>query len=175
MLNTFTCVVLPVAAIIRKHKERNHSWNHDDGRVIGSLQRYIAETSTEVDMEIVTESPLDPGKLFETLWKNKAGSVIFHYAVVKSRTGEKQSSGIRFERNGDMESELKEIAGEMRNRWNLDDVLLVRRIGELHVGDLISLVAVSSPASNDAFEACRYGLARLRKMESLKKTELYLD
>ena len=126
-------------------------------------------------MVFVTESPLDPGKLFEMLRKDNAGSALFHYAVVKSNAGDKQSSGIRFERNGDLESELTEIESDVKNRWNIEDVLLVRRIGTLHVGDLISLVAVSSPASNDAFEACQYGLARIRKMSSLKKTELYLD
>jgi molybdopterin synthase catalytic subunit len=95
--------------------------------------------------------------------------------VVKSQAGDKASSGILFERAGDMEAELTGIAADVRGRWNVDDVLLVRRIGTLKVGDVISLVAVSSPASNDAFEACRFGLERLKKMVSLKKTELFRD
>lgn len=126
-------------------------------------------------MNIVTEKPLDTGCLFEMLRKQNSGSVIFHWAAVKSQAGEKKSSGIRFERNGDMEAELSEIEDDIRNRWQIDDVLLARRIGLLKVGDLISLVAVSSLTSNDAFEACRYGLARIRKMVSLKKTELFGD
>lgn len=126
-------------------------------------------------MNIVTEHPLDTGKLFEALRKQNSGSVIFHYAIVKSQTGEKQSSGIRFERSGDMESELAEIETDIENRWNINDILLVRRIGLLQVGDLISLVAVSSPASRDAFDACQYGLSRIRKMSSLKKIELFPD
>ena len=124
-------------------------------------------------MELVTDTPLDPGKLFERIHKNGSGSVLFHYAVVKEAVGDRACSGIRFERNGDMEAELAGIAAEVRNRWHVDDVLLVRRIGTLKVGDVISLVAVSSPASNDAFEACRFGLERLKKMVCLKKTELY--
>jgi len=126
-------------------------------------------------MVIVTENQLDPGKLFGMLRKENTGSAIFHYAVVKDKAGEKQTSGILFERNGDMESELKEIETDIRNYRDIDDILLVRRIGSLQVGDLISLVAVSSQASIDAFEACQYGLARIRKMSSLKKTELYSD
>jgi molybdopterin synthase catalytic subunit len=51
---------------------------------------------------------------------------------------------------------------------------LVRRIGILDIGDIISLIAVSSPVSNDAFEACRYGLEKFKKMSSLKKTERFL-
>ena len=59
-------------------------------------------------------------------------------------------------------------------RWKIEDVLLVRRIGMLDIGDIISLIAVSSPDSNDAFEACRYGLGRFKKMMTLKKTERFL-
>jgi molybdopterin synthase catalytic subunit len=126
-------------------------------------------------MNIITERPLNTNNLFKKLRKQNSGSVIFHYAVVKSQAGEKNSSGIRFARSGDMESEMSEIEADIRNRWSIDDILLVRRIGLLQVGDLISLVAVSSAASKDAFEACQYGLARIRKMSSLKKTELFLN
>lgn len=126
-------------------------------------------------MNIITEAALEPGKLFEKLQKQTSGSVILHYAVVKSQAGEKPTSGIRFESGGDMESEMSEIESDIRKRWNVDDVLLVRRLGLLRVGDLISLVAVSAEASNNAFEACQYGLGCIRKMASIKKTELFLD
>jgi molybdopterin synthase catalytic subunit len=92
--------------------------------------------------------------------------------VVKNQAGDKLSTGILFERNGDMEAELAEISADIKGRWNVDDVLLVRRIGTLKIGDVISLIAVSSPASNDAFKACRFGLERLKKMVSLRKTEM---
>ena len=123
-------------------------------------------------MVMVTEEPLDPGKLFDELRKHGSGSVLFHYAVVKSQAGDSVSSGILFERNGDIEAELAEISSDVKSRWHIDDIVLVRRIGMLKIGDVISLVAVSAAASEDAFEACRYGLSRIRKMVSLKKTEM---
>jgi len=43
--------------------------------------------------------------------RNGSGSVLFHYAVVKSQAGDKASSGILFEQGGDVEAELAEIAG----------------------------------------------------------------
>ena len=129
----------------------------------------------EVNMNIVMETELVPGSLFEKLRKTNSGSVIFHDAVVKSQAGERPSSGIRFERGGDMEAEMSAIEADIRGRWPVDDILLVRRLGYLRVGDLISLVAVSAGASSAAFEACQYGLACIRKMASIKKTELFLD
>ena len=126
-------------------------------------------------MIIVTTEPVDTAAMFEKIRKSASGSVLLHYAVVKSQAGEKTSEGIRFERAGDMEAELSSIEADIRGRWSTEDVVLARRIGTLNVGDIISLVAVSSPASNDTFEACRHGLERLKKMKTLKKTEQFLD
>ena len=125
-------------------------------------------------MEYTTELPISPEDMFNKMQKGKSGSVLFHYAVVRMHTEDKVTTGIHFERSGDAESEIAAIAAEIRNQWDLDDILLVRRVGTLKVGDIISLVAVSSPRSKDAFEACQYGVERLKKMTSLKKRELFL-
>ena len=126
-------------------------------------------------MIIVTKDPVDTATMFEKIQKSEAGSILLHYAVVKSQTGDRVSAGIHFVKAGDIEVELHAIAEDIKQRWNIEDVLLVRRIGILDVGDIISLIAVSSPVSNDAFEACRYGLEKFKKMTTLKKTERFLS
>lgn len=132
----------------------------------------IGQGPVEVKMVMITQAPLDPGKLFDELCKQGSGSVLFHYALVKGRIGGTLSSGILFERIGDMEAELSEICSDVKSRWHIDDMVLVRRIGMLKIGEVISLIAVSAEASSDAFEACRYGMNRMKKMTSLKKTEI---
>lgn len=126
-------------------------------------------------MIIVTENPIDAVKMFELLDKKNSGSALFHYAVVKNLAGDRPSSGILFEKNGDMDGELSRIESEIRKSRDINDILLVRRTGLLHVGDIISLVAVSSTASADAFAACSNGLDMIRQMKTVKKTELYTD
>lgn len=123
-------------------------------------------------MEIVAESPIDPGRVFLQIRRQGSGSILFHYAVVKGEAGGRVCTGILFERKGDMEAELAAITASIKERWNVDDVLLIRRLGMLKIGDVISLVAVSSPASSDAFEACRFGLERIKKMSTIGKTEM---
>ncbi len=125
-------------------------------------------------MVIVTKNPISPEAIYERIRKSQAGSVLLHYAVVKNQAGDRKSAGIHFEKAGNMEAELSAISEEMQQRWKIEDVLLVRRIGTLNVGEIISLVAVSSPSSNDAFDACRHGLERLKKMTTLRKMERFL-
>ncbi|MHB8841370.1 MAG: molybdenum cofactor biosynthesis protein MoaE [Candidatus Aquicultor sp.] len=126
-------------------------------------------------MELITEEPIIPEEMFTKIETVGSGSLLFHYAVVKGLAEDKPTEGIRFFNGGGADVELALIVKDMRNQWNIDDVLLVRRLGTLTVGDIISLVGVSATRSNDAFEACLFGLERLKNMASINKRELYLE
>jgi molybdopterin synthase catalytic subunit len=103
----------------------------------------------ELDMIIVTKNPVDPNASYERIRKSDGGSVLLHYAVVKSQAGDRISAGIHFEKTGDMEEEFAEISADIKQRWAVEDILLLRRIGTLDIGDIISVVAVSSSSSED--------------------------
>ena len=125
-------------------------------------------------MVLVTHEPINPAATYFLLGKEQAGSIVFHYATVKEQNShDKVTVGIEYRTEGDSEGELEEIAAELTKKWNLEDVLLIRRIGRLGIGDIISLVAASSPNSEDAFASCRHGIARMKKMASIRKNEIY--
>lgn len=127
-------------------------------------------------MVSLVENPIDPALAYSSICSAFSGSVVFHYAVVKKQAAsDKSTTSIEFKAQGNTLAELEEIAGELERGWNLEDVLLIRRTGCLDVGEIISLVAASSPNSEDAFEACRFGISRLKKMSTITKTEKYAD
>jgi molybdopterin synthase catalytic subunit len=105
--------------------------------------------------------------------KGSAGSVVFHYAVVKPQSGLGGTTCyIDFAVNGDAKAELQTIADKLAANFTVEDILMIRRTGRLGLGEVISLVAVSSPHSEDAFEACKLGISRLRKMKTITKNEV---
>ena len=125
-------------------------------------------------MVMVTEHPINPATAFGLVSTENSGSAVFHYAVVKENTGrERATTCIDYRHNGDVDAELEIIAADLKDKWFLDDVLLVRRTGRLEVGEIISLVAASSPNSADAFEACKYGISRMKGMITIKKNEVF--
>jgi molybdopterin synthase catalytic subunit len=125
-------------------------------------------------MEICSSSPIDPAEIYDTLVKNGAGSVLLHYAVVKPVAGAAGTTvSIDYCSIGDSEAELRGIAREMVADYNLEDVIIVRRTGRLSLGDIISLVAASAASSEDAFNACRQGLTRLKAMKTIVKEESF--
>ena len=125
-------------------------------------------------MVIISPEPIDPAKMYDLLASSGAGSLVFHYAVVKAMAGAGGGTTryIDYATSGDTEVELNEIAGSLTAEFAIVDVMLIRRTGRLCLGDIISLVAASSPNSEDAFEACKLGICRLKKMKTIIKSEV---
>jgi molybdopterin synthase catalytic subunit len=124
----------------------------------------------------LVESAIDPASVYNTICSAFSGSVVFHYAVVKRQAGSgKSTTSIEYKAQADTLQELETIAGELERSWKLEDVLLIRRTGCLNVGEIISLVAASSPNSEDAFDACKQGISRLKKMSTIRKVEKFAE
>jgi len=122
----------------------------------------------------VTREPIDPAAAYGRIASESAGSVVFHYAVVKAQNGAGGvTSCIEYQAAAGAEVELAAIAAELQEKWQIEDLLLIRRVGCLGIGDIISLVAASSPNSEDAFAACRHGISRMKKMTTINKQELF--
>ena len=124
-------------------------------------------------MVLVTAEPIDPAKAYDMIKTEGTGSVLLHYAVVKPLAGEGGTTCyIDFTANNDTEAELQEVADRLCSEHTVTDILLMRRIGRLGLGEVISLVAVSSPNSEDAFKACKKGLGCIRKIKNIIKKEV---
>lgn len=122
----------------------------------------------------LVDTAIDPADVYNSICSAFSGSVVFHYAVVKKQAGSgKSTTFIEYSANGDTLGELEGIAVELERSCKLEDVLLIRRTGTLNVGDIISLVAASSPNSDDAFAACKCGISRLKKMATITKSEKF--
>jgi molybdopterin synthase catalytic subunit len=72
---------------------------------------------------------------------------------------------------GMTERQLEAIAREALNCWELVDLLVLHRYGELTPGDPIVLVAVWSAHRAEAFAACRYLIEELKSRAPFWKRE----
>jgi len=120
-------------------------------------------------MVITTAEPIDPREVYERIGSNNSCSVVIRCAVVREIAADRITQEIEVHRAGDVEAELKSIADDMRSRWRLEDALIIRRLGVLRAGDVMSLVAAIAPRREQAFHACRYGVENLKNMRSTSK------
>ena len=124
----------------------------------------------------VTREPLVPARVCGELpVPAGSGSILVHFAVVKAEAGDRATAGIHFEPENDIEAEMAAIEVELRSRWKLDVVLLVRRMGRLAVGEVISVAAVAAAGREEAFDACHQAISMFKKMKAVRKQELFVD
>ena len=70
---------------------------------------------------------------------------------------------------------LAELEDEARRRWPVIELALVHRVGDLDLGEVSVVVAVSCPHRQQAFEACRWLIDTLKEVVPIWKKEIWAD
>lgn len=73
---------------------------------------------------------------------------------------------------GMTEKSLEAIELQAKQRWDIVDILVIHRIGDLQPSDQIVLVAVSSAHRKEAFMACEFVMDYLKTEAPFWKKEL---
>jgi molybdopterin synthase catalytic subunit len=73
---------------------------------------------------------------------------------------------------GMTEKALEAIVEQAKARWDLYDVLVIHRVGELRPTDQIVLVAVTSAHRGEAFAACEFVMDYLKTQAPFWKKEM---
>ena len=88
---------------------------------------------------------------------NDVGGIVSFIGVVRAGEGADRVSAMTLEHYPGMtERELERIEAEARQRWPLEDCLVIHRHGRLEPGDQIVLVITASAHRQAAFEACQF-------------------
>lgn len=87
--------------------------------------------------------------------KAAAGAIVTFLGMVRDFNSDTLVHAMRLEHYPGMtEKVLQGIEKDARRRWNLQEVLIIHRIGQLLPGEQIVLVATISAHRRDAFAAC---------------------
>jgi len=107
--------------------------------------------------------------------RGDAGAVASFVGRVRSANGNDAPSSVSRmtleHYPGMTEKSLAEIVEQAGGRWQLIDVTVIHRVGELMPGDNIVLVAVASAHRGDAFAACAFIMDYLKTRAPFWKKE----
>ncbi len=70
---------------------------------------------------------------------------------------------------------MAQIGDEIRERWGIEHVAIVHRVGSLAVGETSVVISVASAHRDAAFDACRYAIERIKEIVPIWKKEHYAD
>ncbi|MET3210690.1 UNVERIFIED_CONTAM: molybdopterin synthase catalytic subunit [Paenibacillus sp. PvR008] len=125
--------------------------------------------------EIVTE-PILPQVYADYVLRPEAGAVTVFTGHVREWTQGVRTLYLAYEAYVPMaKKKLAEIGHEIEQKWEGTRVAIAHRIGELQIGDIAVVIAVSSPHRSDAYEANEYAIERIKEMVPIWKQEIWED
>jgi molybdopterin synthase catalytic subunit len=124
----------------------------------------------------LTHSPIDYTALTDHVRSNQAGAVVLFLGTVREMTGDRKTVALDYEAFPQMATaKLSELLDEARSRWPVVNAAIAHRLGRLELGDVSVAVAVSTPHREQAFEAGKYLVDRLKVIVPIWKKENWAD
>ena len=118
-----------------------------------------------VNMVQLTHASIDYTALTESVRSSAAGAVVLFLGTVREMTDGRQTMALDYEAFSQMaEVKLEELLVEARSKWPIVDAAIAHRLGRLELGDVSVAVAVSTPHREQAFEAGKYLIDRLKEV-----------
>ena len=121
----------------------------------------------------VQEAEFDQNAVYHWLSEqNSVGAAVIFVGKVRELNLGDDVSSLYLEHYPAMtEKALKEIVAEAKQRWEIQRVAVIHRVGLLHTGDEIVLVGVSSAHRGDAYHANEFIMDYLKSKAPFWKKE----
>ncbi len=124
----------------------------------------------------ITDKPISPELVVNKVKASSSGCVLAYIGLIREYSRGKPVLSVEYEDSKGMaENRLREVASEVRQKWQLNNIAIIHRIGKLKVGDINIVVAVASAHRQEGFTACQYVIDQFKQRRPTRKTETYQD
>ena len=107
-----------------------------------------------------------------TAGNSEIGGLASFVGLVRDYAGDEKISSMTLEHYPGMtEKQLSRLEAEARERWDLQDVLIIHRYGTLNPGDRIVLVVTASAHREASLESCQFLIDWLKTKAPFWKLE----
>ena len=127
--------------------------------------RLVAVRESELSVDEVRAAVADPA----------AGGIALFAGAVRDSDLDRGVTGLSYSAHPSAADELRRVAEETAEKFPVLGVAAVHRVGDLAVGDLAVVVAVSCPHRAEAFGACRELVDMLKASVPIWKHQRFTD
>ncbi len=110
-----------------------------------NVVRLIAVRDSELSVDEVRAAVADP----------RAGGLALFAGAVRDNDHDRDVAALSYSAHPSAEAELRRVAEVIAEKFAVLGIAAVHRVGDLEIGDLAVVVAVSCPHRAEAFDACR--------------------
>lgn len=124
----------------------------------------------------IAKEPINVQSVIDKVVQRDAGAITTFIGTVREMTKGKKTLYLVYEAYEPMAvKKLEQIGTEIQERWNGAQVAITHRVGRLDITDIAVVIAVSTPHRNDAYEANRYAIERIKEIVPIWKKEHWED
>jgi molybdopterin synthase catalytic subunit len=130
-----------------------------------NVVRLIAVRDSELSVDEVRAAVADP----------RAGGLALFAGAVRDNDHDRDVAALSYSAHPSAEAELRRVAEVIAEKFAVIGIAAVHRVGDLEIGDLAVVVAVSCPHRAEAFDACRALIDLLKASVPIWKHQRFAD
>jgi molybdopterin synthase catalytic subunit len=136
----------------------------------------VSGGSPDKDPIRIIRSPILIEPMVSELRQPEDGAVVVFDGIVRNHTKGRETLYLEYEGYEPMAlKKMREIEEAARQRWPVNRIGIVHRLGRLEIGEASIVIVVTSAHRKAAFEACQYIIDSLKKTVPIWKKEFFAD
>ena len=124
----------------------------------------------------IVEGQIDFHEALDAVRSPRNGGLATFYGSTRDNSEGKSVHRLFYEAYKPMAvAKMDEIADQIRDKWGVEDIAMVHRIGEVPIGEVSVFIAAGSAHRVEAFAACRFAIDTLKETVPIWKKEFFDD
>lgn len=123
----------------------------------------------------IRETPLSIDEVFQAVGDDATGGTTLFVGTVRDHDSGADVDQLGYSCHPSAEAEMRRVAERVVEKYPVRALAAVHRIGDLAVGDIAVIVAVSCPHRGEAFEAARMLIDDLKHEVPIWKHQTFSD
>ena len=124
----------------------------------------------------LTDAPIHLGRFFDFTLAPSSGALNFFVGIVRDEDHGKRVKKLIYECYPSMaERMIGNLIAEAKKCWPIQEIRVLHRTGDLAIGDVAVVVAVSSKHRDEAISACRFMIEGIKSKVPIWKKQFFLD
>lgn len=128
---------------------------------------------TVIRMAELRDAPLSVDEVRGAVMDPGAGGIALFAGAVRNHDHGRDVVRLSYSAHPSAAAQLRRVCEKVAAEFDISALAAVHRVGELAVGDLAVVVAVSSPHRAEAFAACRALIDELKRSVPVWKEQLF--
>ena len=134
-----------------------------------------AAAAERVKLAAIRSEPLSVDEVLDAVRDPAAGGLVVFVGTVRESDGGRSVERLGYTAHPSVEAELQRVATVAAQRFPAVAVAATHRVGDLTIGDIAVVVAVSCPHRAEAFDAARWLIDELKGTVPIWKEQVFGD